>query len=341
MRKNMAKIEQIVSQLKADLSAGKYKANQRFPSEYELAEQFGVNNKTANKAVSLLVADGWLIRGKRGQGTLVAAVHPFPCGQILCLTEVKNSYQSGFLAGAQAAAHQHEYLMSYTSPPIKDVNSLLKRLENSPVKGIVTGYYGPLNTSLPVVYMDRVKLKNEEPFYAVDCDNYQSGYDMMSELISRGHRNIVIFTNHYLSPERVQGFHDVMKENGITDFAKRTFYWQETSNYEAGKQLQTALKKFPGVTAFASASDDLMIRLINVLDHKGIDWKNRLALTGFGNLLGSDTFQPVATVDQHSYSIGFTAVENLIALIENRGDEVPLKSTVEAELINPGNIPLL
>lgn len=49
-----------------NLAAGKYPGGTRFPSEYELAERFGVHKITANKAVSLLVNEHLLKRGSRG-----------------------------------------------------------------------------------------------------------------------------------------------------------------------------------------------------------------------------------------------------------------------------------
>ena len=337
----MEKVDQMLIQLKADLNSGKYQGNRRFPSEYELAERFGVNKKTANKAVSLLVADGWLYRGKRGQGTMVSPVKPFPGGYLLCISQVENQYQAKFLKGVQAAAFQNDYLLSYTNPPPEKLNSLLDRLNNSPVRGIVTGYYGKLKTSLPTVYIDRIESANDVPFYSVSCNNYQGGYDIMKLLISRGHKNIVIFNMHDLMPERLFGFQDAMKEAGFQDISKRVFKWQDISNYEAEKQTRSVFRKFPETTAIACASDDLMLHAIAAMDHQGIDWKYKIAITGFGNLLGTNTLLPVASVDQHPYNLGFTAVENLIALIEKRGEEVPLKSVLDAEIINAGNIPLL
>jgi len=59
------------------------------------------------------------------------------------------------------------------------------------------------------------------------------------------------------------------------------------------------------------------------------------------NLLGKDPVLPVASVDQHPYNLGYTAAENLIALIEGRAADVPKQSMVDVELVNTGNIPFV
>ena len=335
----MEKIDPMLAELRAELAAGKYGADTHFPSEYELAERFGVNKKTANKAVSLLVTEGWLYRGRRGQGTLVAALKPFPRGQLCCISIIKNLYQAEFLQGAQAGALEHEYLLNYCSPQPAELPDLLKRLENSPVKGIVTGYYGELNTRLPMIYIDR-SAAEAGSFYSVSCNNYQGGYEMMKQVLARGHRDIVIFFQNRLMPERLSGFHDAMRDAGIEDAAKRTFLWPEVSRYEAQKNLRHALKKYPDLSAVVCGSDNMTINTADALDLQGIDWRNRIALTGFGNLLGKDPVLPVASVDQHPFSLGYTAAENLIALIEGRGEEIPKQSLIDVELVNTGNIPI-
>lgn len=334
----MGKIDYMLAALKSDLSSGKYAPDAHFPSEYELAERFGVNKKTANKAVSLLVSEGWLYRGRRGQGTLVAAQKPFPRGQLCCVFVIKDLYQSQFLQGAQAGALEHEYLLNYCSPRPSDLPNFLKRLENSPVRGILTGAYGDLNTKLPVIYIDWI-LSNQAACYSVTCNNYQGGYEMMKQVLVRGHRDIVIFFQNRLMPERLSGFHDALREAGIDDVEKRTFLWQEVSRYDARKHLRQALKKYPDLSAIVCGSDHMTINTADALDLQGIDWRNRIALTGFGNLLGKDPVLPVASVDQHPYNLGYTAAENLIALIEGRAEEIPHRTLIDVELVNTGNIP--
>jgi GntR family transcriptional regulator len=63
--------QQIVDLLRRELAEGKYPSESRFPSERELAVRFEISRTTANKVLSMLVADRQL-QYKKGVGAFVA-----------------------------------------------------------------------------------------------------------------------------------------------------------------------------------------------------------------------------------------------------------------------------
>lgn len=63
----------IAEQLRAQIERGVYAPGTRIPTEFELAEQFGVSRETVRRALSLLKAEG-LLGTARSQGTYVQ--HP-------------------------------------------------------------------------------------------------------------------------------------------------------------------------------------------------------------------------------------------------------------------------
>ena len=114
----MESVESICRILRRELEEGIFAPRGKFPSEYELAQRFSVNKKTANKAVSLLANQGYLLRGTRGQNTRVAASLPFPKGYFLLLaSQYLNSYVTKILRGMQRTALQHNYLVCWAAPP--------------------------------------------------------------------------------------------------------------------------------------------------------------------------------------------------------------------------------
>ena len=68
----MTKAETIYSELKERITQGIYPIGSRFPSELLLAQEYGINRKTANLAVAMLEKDGLVKRGIRGAGTTVS-----------------------------------------------------------------------------------------------------------------------------------------------------------------------------------------------------------------------------------------------------------------------------
>ena len=62
--------QQLAAQLRRDIESGALRANDRIPSENELAQQLGIGRPTVRQATDLLVREGVLQR-RRGSGTYV------------------------------------------------------------------------------------------------------------------------------------------------------------------------------------------------------------------------------------------------------------------------------
>ncbi|OQA81854.1 MAG: Arabinose metabolism transcriptional repressor [Lentisphaerae bacterium ADurb.Bin242] len=338
----MEKLEQILSTLKKELGEGKFAPGTRFPSEYDLAQRFSVNKKTANKAVSLLAAEGFLTRGKRGQGTRVAASVPYPKGQIAFLGSVLNAYYAEVFHGIQCGALQRNYMTYYFAPPPQELNSALKKLFRSPAQGIITHAYGHLEMdSLPCVYIDYEPRPDDSVLHMITCNNYLGGHEMMKEILARGHRDIVIYFHHGLMSDRLRGFHDAMKEAGIKDCRERTFCGVEHSDFDAREVLKAIRKKYPACSVIATASDNDLLHLVRAMKAMKIPWRDDFTVTGFGNVTGISTVLPVATVDQHPFRIGCRAADLLINIIENGEPAVPIRESIGVEVINAHNIPVI
>lgn len=338
----MEKLEQIIASLKKELEEGHFLPDSRFPSEYELARRFSINKKTANKAVSLLAADGLLTRGKRGQGTRVAVSPPYPKGQIAFVGSVIHSFYAEVFHGIQYRAFQRNYMTYYFAPSPQELNSALKKLNSSPAQGIITHSYGHLGQCLlPAVYVDYEPRVDELPLHMITCNNYLGGHEMMKEIIARGHRDIVIYFHHGLMSERLRGFQDAMREAGIADFKERTFCGVEHSDFDAKDILKEIRKKYPDCTVICTASDNDLLHIVRAMKAMRMPWRDHFTVTGFGNVAGISTVLPVATVDQHPFRLGCRAADLLIDIIENGEPGAPLRESIDVEVINAHNIPVL
>ncbi|MFW2587412.1 phosphonate metabolism transcriptional regulator PhnF [Sagittula sp. SSi028] len=87
----------IANALRADITAGRYRAGDKLPTEAALAARFGVNRHTVRHGLKALVDDG-LVRTRRGAGAFVAAVPTeYPIGKRTRFTE--NLTRAGRLPG--------------------------------------------------------------------------------------------------------------------------------------------------------------------------------------------------------------------------------------------------
>lgn len=339
MELNMGKTESIVEILKQELAEGKYPINSRFPSEYELSDRFNVNKKTANKAVTLLVTEGLLERGRGGKGTIVCSTIKFPRHHVVYLGSLKHSYFAKLGHGIQTAALENNSLMSVVTPTIEQFHSVLQSLNNSSIDGILTSSFGLLpEMKKPVVYLEDQNGEIKYPDY-VACDSYAAGYQLMREIIARGHRNIAILFHYMNNPKRLDGFYDAMKEAGITDYKERTFVSMDFTQGESNMILKQIQKKFPGFTAISACSDDDIFRMIKSMQRSGIPWEGKIAMTGIGNIPEIVSCCSIATVEQHPFRIGGIAFRKLLKKIKN--PEMTINELVDIELINMKNIPVI
>ena len=342
----MESVESICRILRRELEEGIFAPGGKFPSEYELAQRFSVNKKTANKAVSLLANQGYLLRGTRGQNTRVAASLPFPKGYFLLLaSQYLNSYVTKILRGMQRTALQHNYLVCWAAPPVADLKYFMNSLSNSSVKGIVSFAYGAVECPLPLICVDEPERNLTEKDNLISCNNFEGAYSMMKTVIERGHREIVVCFNTNVMASRLEGFRKAMEDGGISDIDKRIFaargYLSEPGPEEAVSVLRKIRKTFPRCSAIVCGSDHQMHHLIGALNKLEIPWRNRLALTGFGNLDETDPSLPVASVDQYPDEIGSLAVEHLINIVEHGQTPYGIRETTSVELVNVSNIPIL
>lgn len=334
----MGKIEDVAAGLRKELENGKYEPGERFPSEYELAERFGVNNKTANKAVAMLVAEGLLRRGCRGEGTLVKQTSAFPKMFVGYIGSTEHPYYAEVFYGFQQNALNHDCIACAIAPQPEKLGGILRKLRLSGLRGFGCSGFGIVDTSpLPVLYLED-QIGNEKYPDFVACDSFQGGYSIMKEILAHGHRDIVMFATLTSNSKRTDGMLQALAEAGVKNPAKRLFILTEwrSPDYHIMITLRKALEQFPHFTAAATASDNIAFHLCRNLEKLGIEWQGKIAVTGFGNVRGISDRLPIATVDQHPFTIGFEAFHALMEMIESG---TPQRKYIETELANTHFIP--
>ena len=139
------KFELILTALRNEIQNGTYPSGGRFPSEYELADRFGVNKMTANKAVSQLVYEGYLQRGGRGSNTKVIMTEKIPKGYFAYVASLVHEANCQFLTGIENYAFAHGYSVIFLAPPVDALASCISRLQHPDIVGIMTTSYGILD----------------------------------------------------------------------------------------------------------------------------------------------------------------------------------------------------
>jgi len=344
----MNKIDAVLETLREEIRRGTYPVGGRFPSQYELSLRFNVNPKTANKAVSLLVAEGLLERRNRGQGTRVRSLRQSGVSApVVYLGPLNSEYPVRALEGVQSRARRENLFVVYCSPPPEELSETLERLEGSGVLGIITNGYGRIRVEhLPLVYFDPPCEIPESHFVA--GDNLQGGRDIAEAFLARGHRDIVALFTETTSRERERGVLEALRGAGVPDAESRVYRALDYSMYETGRFLRRMKGLFPDYTAVITGADGLALNVHRLLPEISPEKVGRIGLSGFGNLSAVNDLVPMATVDQHPFQMGVAAVEMLLAAAgaagENgsgRGEGGFLSEHIPMEVIRADNIPVL
>lgn len=96
----------IADQFEQAIAAGDYGADERLPSETDLADRFGVNRHTVRRALAALAERG-LVRSARGSGTFVAARRlAYPIGERTRFSEIVGA--AGREVGGRLLGHAVE-----------------------------------------------------------------------------------------------------------------------------------------------------------------------------------------------------------------------------------------
>lgn len=171
---------------------------------------------------------------------------------------------------------------------------------------------------VPLVVVDR-----EVPDVAVDTvltDHYQGGRLATQHLVDLGHRRIAcISAGSELSPssDRVTGYQDVLRENGLAVDEQLIVRgdFQYKSGFEAAQQL-LALAEPP--TAVFASNDLMAVGCISAATQQGLRVPEDLSVVGFDDVrLASFTNPPLTTIAQPKREIGTLAVDMLLARIND------------------------
>ncbi|WP_245963363.1 LacI family DNA-binding transcriptional regulator [Terracoccus luteus] len=200
----------------------------------------------------------------------------------------------------------------------------LSRLGGTLLDGaiIVTPTVVGAQNGIPVVAVDPHTGPSGVP--TVDADNFAGGVLATEHLLALGHRRIALLggrSDLESARQRERGFRRAMAEAGVEvdeALVQAGDYRAETADGPAHELL--SLPQPP--TAVFAANDLSAIRTMEVARELGLRVPEDLSVVGFDNVPESAmSLPPLTTVDQSLKTIGATALEMLVGLLEGRAPD--------------------
>jgi DNA-binding LacI/PurR family transcriptional regulator len=330
----MRKQDEIARALAEAIRSGAHPVGSRMPSQAELAEQFSTSPITVNKAVSSLVAQGYLARAASTRaGTVVKSSRPFPQGYIAFI--VCFGFGTAMLKGALRAAERRNYmLVPFLREMEYDQEGCLRRLRAGQFCGMLTTSRELFDTELPAVYMDTCYHESHPEIYEVRSDTRKGGRLVAERLLSEGRREIAycqFFPESEASRPRREGFLSGLAEGGVAA-GRRLFFGRDAQPHAAKNLLREILRIHPKLDALACWNDYEARAMVLAGQELGVDIGGKIAIAGFGNLDSVQWLKPFLTVEQFPEETGYRACGKLIDLLENPGVASPHLEELEVEL---------
>lgn len=253
-------------------------------------------------------------------------------GVIVC--EIANSFFSQIINGIESIAYDRGYNVIISQShesyerEVLDLNYLASRSIDGLLISVSTEtkdveHLKSLHDKgFPIVFFDRVV--HDIKTHKVIADNFSGAYQATDHLVKNGYRriaNIAISSYSSITQDRVAGYQQALKDNGI---AFRKNYVKYCAHggliYAELEQALGQLMKLPQKPdAILASSDKLTTGSLRYFSKNKIRVPEDIALAGFSNSELTELLHPPLTViKQPAFEMGQTATELLLQLIESK-----------------------
>ncbi len=186
----------------------------------------------------------------------------------------------------------------------------------------------------PLIYIDR-KPRSIKKVESIVFDDFNLSYKLTKGLIDKGYKNIMCITGSQeinICYNRLTGFKGAMKESKL-DIRKDTVLMaglDKHSAFDVFDKYVESNSKLPD--AVVCVNDSVALGVYKACKKHDINIPDDIGVIGFGHVSASNLVQPpLSTVKLNLQKASFTAVENLIALINNK--PVRKNTVIEGEVI--------
>lgn len=315
----------VISYLLEQIRSGAWEIGSRIPSEYMLAERFGIDKGTANRAVSTLVTRGYLKRTRGAGGTVLIRSGIFPRYRFVYTGVLPkyHSFYSRLTMGLMESAYAAECSMTMIPcSRIEDFKSFEEHLEMlDPDLLFVGGHVPPFKLpDKPVVAMDSWCLRGRgENIWLLNPDNYEAGRLMIDEIWKRGHRHAAhCFTPNMVDVEeqRFQGAKDRAAELGM-DFRPLDKTTLPANQMACRRFLPKLLKK---VSVIICENDIFAADFIGLCRRCGIRVPEDVSVCGYISGPEFHHFYRIASVDFSPHELGEYALSWALRILNGEKD---------------------
>ena len=342
----MQKYDSIVRDLKSKINRGKYKPQEKLPSENQLAAFYDVSRQTVRKAL-LQLEDEQLIYAIHGKGTFVKPrlFSPRNAKNIAVVTTYKSNYIfPRVIQGISRVLQDAGYnvILKTTNNSRTVEGEILEELLTGDLAGLIVEpaqsalscKHAALYQQMDVYGMPYVFIQGcfEEMMDRprVMLDDVEGGYRITKHLLDKGHKSIagIFKIDDYQGKMRHKGYAKALQEAGLLyDPVKVIFYHNQVKLSKPRTQVISMMSELDAVVCY---NDEVAADVIRACKEKGRRVPEDIAVTGFDYSFIARN-EEITTVNHPQEELGKTAAQLLLELLEKgtlEKEEVLLKPVV-------------
>lgn len=351
--------QRIKERIRAELlEAQVHAAVVRLPTERELQVRYQVSRPTISKALTMLAAEGLLVK-EQGRGNFA---HPKRPAEPSAISHPPR--RIGYVAplsgeelvqrlfhGIDRTAHRRDYrvLMGSAGNHIARERTAALELIASGARGLIvypaprrdyefaSDYLRCEDLGVPLVLVDTCT--PEQGHTQIIFDNRRAGYAMTCWLIGKGHRRIGLlsYTEHLRHPPlaaRLRGYLDALQDQAITVDPALIRRFEPNKQAEELETIAEEWLQMPDPPTAIIAPDDMVaLELIELLHVRGVRVPDDIRVTGFDNREAARRFRPAfATTNPDFERMGEIACDLLLDGIE-AGALIPRSHILDVPLL--------
>lgn len=348
------KYELVEQGIKEKILSGKYKINDKLPTESELMETYGVSRYTVRHAIGELENEHYVYR-IQGGGMFVddwqnQDNQPLKSKVIgVITTHIADYIFPNIIAGIDRYISSKGYsiLISNTqNNPEKERQSLMRMMESGISGLIVEPTQSALQNSNKDLYQEIVASKlptlfinahyPELDFPYIEMDDFESGKIVTDQLFNYGHERIL----GLFKIDDAQGVH---RMNGyVNSYQNHKEYSlnSEIIMYQSSDNLNSVFKKIEDIltrnekerpTAIVCYNDQISIQVMDLIRSLSLRVPEDISIIGFDNYQLSQYLSPkLSTVEHPKEKMGHDAGKMIVDIIN--------KNNLENEIIYEPNL---
>lgn len=330
----VTRYQEIIRFIKNKINSGKYLADEKLPSENELARIFNVSRQTVRKALNELTEDGY-IYSKQGAGTFVAP--RIKEGQSTKNIAVVTTYMTDYIfprviqgINQVLAEENYSILLKTTNNSRKGEAWCMEELLSKNIDGMIIEpsqsaiscqhqvLYDQLDAmGVPYLFIQGYYPTMEDRPH-VCLDDIEGGRLITEYLINLGHKKIagVFKADDIQGILRHKGYVKALEEHGIR-YNPDLVIWYHTKDRNQKPMEGILLNMDKGILmdAIVCYNDEIANQVINGLRNIGRNVPHDISVTGFDNSLLAQN-KKITTVAHPQEELGRKAAQTLLWLID-------------------------